>query len=413
MKVVIVGGGIIGLSSAYFLNRSRHDVIIIDKNEQSIGCSFGNAGMIVPSHFIPLASPGMIAKGIKWMFNSQSPFYIKPRFDFDLLKWGLGFYKHANENHVKNSIGPLKDLHLLSKSLYQQWAKELSFNFGYQEKGLLMLYQTSASEREEIEAAHLANQIGIEAKILNANQVQELEPDVNVKVRGGVYYPGDAHLNPQSLVVQLKNQLETNGVQFVKEEVTGFETQNSKVTKVITVSTGHDADEVVIASGIWSTDMARQLKINLPMQAGKGYSFTLSNVEKNTRIPSILLEARVAVTPMGNSLRFGGTMEIAEINSNINMNRVKGIVNAIAEYYPEMVISIPRKEDVWFGLRPCPPDGMPYIGRSNKISNLILATGHSMMGLSLGPATGRLVQQIITNEETTIGVAAFNPIRFS
>jgi D-amino-acid dehydrogenase len=149
------------------------------------------------------------------------------------------------------------------------------------------------------------------------------------------------------------------------------------------------------------------------MQAGKGYSFTLNNVEKNTRIPSILLEARVAVTPMGSSLRFGGTMEIVGINSNINMNRVKGIVNAIPSYYPEMKISMPNKENVWSGLRPCPPDGMPYIGRSRKISNLVFATGHSMMGLSLGPATGKLVQQIIDKEIPVIEIAAFNPTRFN
>jgi D-amino-acid dehydrogenase len=413
MRIVIAGGGIIGLSSAYYLIKTGHAVTLIDKTEQSQGCSFGNAGMVVPSHFIPLASPGMITKGIRWMFDSQSPFYIKPRFDFDLVQWGIRFYKHANEKHVRNSISPLRDLHRLSKSLYQQWARDLNFDFGYQEKGLLMLYQTSSTEREEIETAHRANEIGIEARILSASLVQELEPDVKVKVRGGIYYPGDAHLTPQSLVVQLKNQLETNGVQFVKEEVTGFETHNSKLTKVITPTNSYDTDEVVIASGIWSTEMARQLKINLPMQAGKGYSFTLNNVEKNTRIPSILLEARVAVTPMGSSLRFGGTMEIAGINSNINMNRVKGIVNAIPSYYPEMKISMPNKENVWSGLRPCPPDGLPYIGRSRKISNLVFATGHSMMGLSLGPATGKLVQQIIDKEIPVIEIAAFNPTRFN
>ena len=413
MKVVIVGAGIVGLSSAYFLKQSGHDVIVIDKNEQSVGCSFGNAGMIVPSHFIPLASPGMIAKGFRWMFSSESPFYIKPKFDLNLLKWGWNFYQHSNESHVQKSINPLKEIHLLSKSIYQQWYSELSFDFGYCERGLLMLYKTSSAEKEEIETSHVANKIGIEAKVLSSYEVQQLEPDVKVNVRGGVYYPGDAHLTPQQLVVQLKKLLESNGVQFIQDEVNQFETEKSKVTKVITSHNSYDADELVIAAGVWSYEMAKKIGVNVPMQAGKGYSFTLENVKKNSRIPSIFLEARVAVTPMGNSLRFGGTMEIAGINSIINMNRVNGIVRAIPQYYPEMTVSIPKKEEVWYGLRPCPPDGLPYIGRSSKISNLIFATGHSMMGLSLGPATGKLVQQIINEEKTSIDVDVFNPNRFS
>lgn len=411
-KIIIVGGGIIGLSSAFYLNEAGHDVIVIDKNQGQAGCSFGNAGMIVPSHFIPLASPGMIAKGIRWMFDAESPFYVKPKLDLTLLKWGWNFYKHANKRHVQAAIHPLKEIHLLSRALYKQWSSQLPFGFGFQERGLLMLYQTSAMEKEEIEAAHLANDIGIEAKVLSNADVQSLESYVKVNVRGGVYYPGDAHLTPQDLVTQLKNLLVQKGVKFIDEEAKQFEIKNSTISKVITAQNSYEASEVILAAGIWSANLARQLKLALPMQAGKGYSFTLNNVEKNTRIPSIFLEARVAVTPMGNSLRFGGTMEIAGINSNVNMNRVNGIVKSISQYYPEMKVSVPSKKEVWFGLRPCPPDGMPYIGRSDMFSNLIIATGHSMMGLSLGPATGKLVHELIDNESTSINIDAFNPNRF-
>jgi D-amino-acid dehydrogenase len=158
--------------------------------------------------------------------------------------------------------------------------------------------------------------------------------------------------------------------------------------------------------------MTSKLGISLPMQAGKGYSFTLQNVEKNSRIPSIFLEARVAVTPMGNTLRFGGTMEITGIDHTINMNRVRGIVEAIPTYYPEMKVDMPKKEQIWHGLRPCSPDGLPYIGRSSTISNLVFATGHAMMGLSLGPGTGKLVSEIINQEKTSIDIKPFNPERF-
>jgi D-amino-acid dehydrogenase len=150
----------------------------------------------------------------------------------------------------------------------------------------------------------------------------------------------------------------------------------------------------------------------MPMQAGKGYSFTLQNVEKNIRIPSIFLEARVAITPMGTTLRFGGTMEITGVDHSISMNRVKGIVDSIPRYYPDMKVSMPKQEEVWHGLRPCSPDGLPYIGRSKKISNLVVATGHSMMGLSLGPGTGKLVAEIIDHKKPGVFIDAFDPERF-
>src|SRR4051812_18373874 len=174
----IIGGGIIGLSSAYYLNKAGHKVTIIDQGDLKDGCSHGNAGMIVPSHFIPLATPGMISKGIKWMFSSTSPFYVHPRLSGDLIKWGYQFYKHSTKDHVEKSIPALKEISLFSKSMYQQWAKELPFDFGFHERGLMMLYQNEETGKEEIETAHLANKIGIEAHILDANEVQKQEPDV-------------------------------------------------------------------------------------------------------------------------------------------------------------------------------------------------------------------------------------------
>ena len=413
MKIIILGGGIIGLSSAYYLNKDGHQVIVLDNNPQQNGCSFGNAGMIVPSHFIPLAAPGMIAKGIRWMFNSTSPFYVRPRFSADLFKWGWEFYKHANEKHVQQSIQSLKEIHGLSRQLYKDWSNELPFDFGYHERGLMMLYQTAEIEKEEIETTHLANKIGVEAHVLSLSEIQKLEPDVQVKARGGVYFPGDAHVTPQVLMTQLKLHLQEKGVDFQHAEINRFEIANQSINKIIdTEDRDWSCDELILATGAWSGDMGKRLNLNLPMQAGKGYSFTLQDVEKNTRIPSIFLEARVAVTPMGNTLRFGGTMEIAGNDLAVNMNRVKGIVDSIPNYYPEMKIDMPQKETVWSGLRPCSPDGLPYIGRSKKIKNLIVASGHSMMGLSLGPATGKLVSEIVASNATSINCRAFNPDRY-
>lgn len=413
MKVAIIGGGIIGLSSAYYLNKAGHEVTVIDKGDLSDGCSHGNAGMIVPSHIIPLAAPGMIAKGIHWMFDSTSPFYIKPRLSLNLLRWGFQFYKHANERHVKASIPALKELSLYSKTQYQQLATDLPFDFGYAERGLLMLYQTAETEHEEAETAAIANVHGVKAQILSAAEVQQLEPDVKVTARGAVYFPGDAHLTPQNLIRQLIPYLKKQGVSFLSNKpVEDFTVINGKINSVRTTTGEHRFDEVVLASGSWSGTVAKRLGITLPMQGGKGYSFLLKGVENNIRIPSIFLEARVAVTPMGNDLRFGGTMEIAGTDQRISMNRVKGIVDAIPRYYPEMKVALPKVEQVWQGLRPCSPDGLPYIGRSQKISNLIFATGHAMMGLSLGPGTGRIVADLVSGKQPEIKLVAFNPERF-
>lgn len=413
MNIGIIGGGIVGLSSAYYLNKAGHQVTIIDQSDLKDGCSFGNAGMIVPSHIIPLAAPGMISKGIRWMFNSQSPFYVKPRLNGDLLKWGYHFYKSSTKEHVAKSAPALKNLSSFSKEMYQQLAKDLPFDFGYHERGLLMLYKTKEAEHEETEMAKFANQQGVEAHVLSREEIQKLEPEVKVDVRGGIYFPGDAHLTPGKLMPLLINHLKEQDVNFqLNTTVTDFVVEQEKIKTIKTNQGDLSFDEVVLAAGSWSGLIGARLGLSLPMQAGKGYSFTLPDVEQNIHIPSIFLEARVAVTPMGNSLRFGGTMEITGIDQSISMNRVKGIVDSIPNYYPQMKVAMPNAKDVWHGLRPCSPDGLPYVGRSSKIKNLTIATGHSMMGLSQGAGTGKLVSEILNQENTSIGLSAFSPQRF-
>jgi D-amino-acid dehydrogenase len=413
-NIAIIGGGIIGLSAAYYLQRAGHRVTVFDKGTLDDTCSIGNAGMVVPSHIVPLAAPGMISKGIRWMFNAKSPFYVRPRLNGDLVKWGLKFYAHANERHVQRSAPLLKEISSLSKLLFRDMAMAKDFEFGYQEKGLLMLFQTSETEREEIEAAHMANQNGVEAHVLSATEAQQMEPDVKVTARGGVYFPGDAHLIPQQLVSNLVAYLKKNGVIILaNHNVEDFVTGPSGIEQIFVNDESWHFDEYVIATGAWSGLFCSKLGIDLPMQSGKGYSFNVKAVKKNIQIPTLLLEGRVAVTPMGGDLRFGGTMEINGTDRSVNMNRVRGIVETIPKYYPEMKIQVPDVKEVWNGLRPCSPDGLPYIGRSTRFKNLVVATGHSMMGVSLGPATGKLVTELIDERPTSMDLSAFHPERFN
>ena len=413
-KITIVGGGVSGLFSAYYLKQAGYKVVIIEQGNLSDGCSFGNAGMIVPSHIVPLAQPGMIAKGLRWMLKSTSPFYVKPRLSWELMRWGMLFWKHSTEEHVERSIPVLRDMSLLSKQLFQELAATNELDFGWHERGLLMLYKNADTEHEMAEEASIANKAGIVAEVLDGCQVQDLEPEVKVDVRGGVFYPGDAHITPNLLIKNLVAYLKSKGVDFYEnQEVTDFEKNGKKITAVVTRTGKFEVEELVIAAGAWSPVLSEKLGISLPLQGGKGYSFMLKNRANNIQVPAIMLEARATATPMGSDLRFAGTLEVAGTDLSINMNRVRGIVQGINNYYPEIEVELPEKEKVWSGLRPCSPDGIPYVGRVERFDNLTLATGHGMMGVSLGPATGKLVSEIVTHESTSLNMQPFAPLRFS
>lgn len=415
--VVIIGGGVIGLFSAYYLLEAGERVVIIDKSSGEEGCSFGNAGMVVPSHFIPLASPGMIEKGLKWMLDSESPFYVKPRVSLELLKWGLQFYKNSNQKHVDRSVPILRDLGLISKSLYHDLAQK--FDYSYEEKGLIMYCKKQSTLDEEAHVAELANKIGIEAKVLGRQEIHALEPQIKPDVAGAVYFPGDAHLNPTELIETLKRYLIEKGVVIKNNsELVGVQSDGDNITSLEILcnarSENIEADRVVLAAGSWSGVLGKMLRLSLPMQAGKGYSVSKSQLpNKEIFIPNILVEARVAITPMsGRFVRFGGTMEIGGLDSNINMNRVRGIIKSVPEFFPNYTLDLPKKEEVWYGFRPCSPDGLPYIGKSADYKNLFINTGHAMMGISLAPASGKLIAQLVANANLEMGIEGFSPQRF-
>jgi D-amino-acid dehydrogenase len=410
---IIIGGGIVGLFTAYFLQKSGVEVIIIDKGDMEVNCSTGNAGMIVPSHIVPLAAPGMISKGISWMFSSKSPFYIHPRLDSKLFEWSWLFYKAANAKHVANSIPFLKNLSLMSKSLYQEFKNEhQDSNLGLVEKGLMMLYQTSEVEKEEIEFAHLARKHGLEAEILGIEDIRRLEPNVEVKAKGAVFFPGDAHLSPATLYSFLKKHLEENGVIFKNNvTVTGFEKNSGDVNAVLTTEGKIEGSKFILCGGAWSSELAQMLEFSMPMMGGKGYSFVQEN-SPEIKQASILTEMKVAVSPYGKQVRFGGTMEIAGTNESININRVKGIFESINRFYPDFQSTFPEKEEIWKGLRPCSPDGLPYIGLAPKWKNVLVGSGHAMMGISLAPGTGKILAELHEGISSKMDISAFEVGRY-
>lgn len=410
-KILIIGGGIIGLSCAYYLSKEGHKVTVIDKTDFSNGASHINAGYITPSHFISLAAPGIINKGIKWMLNSSSPFYVKPRLDPEFLKWTWAFKKSATAAKVEKAIPVIKDINILSRELYEELKTCQDFDFHYERKGLLMCYQSDKVGEEEWHIGQRGIQEGLGVKNLTNKEVALLEPQAPLNIKGAVYYESDAHMTPSSFMPQMLQFLKSKGVEFIpNDEVTDLEFSNSKISKIITRKNEFKADEFVLAAGSWSPLLTKKLGLNIPIQAGKGYRI---NVERSTgiTIPAILCEAKVAVTPMQGFTRFAGTMEIAGINHKINPARVEAIAKAAANYYQNLEITTQEKATADCGLRPCSPDGLPYIGKSLKCDNLTIATGHAMMGWSLGPATGKLVAQIISEKKTSLDLNAFHPDR--
>lgn len=411
---LIIGGGIVGLFSAYFLQKEGIEVTVIDRTDLQDNCSTGNAGMIVPSHIIPLAAPGMVTKGIAWMFSSKSPFYIHPRLDYKLLQWCLLFFRSANEKQVAKAIPYLKNLSLLSKALYLDFkAEHPEAALALQEKGLMMAYQTEGVEKEEIEFAHLARKYGLEAEILTPEDIRKVEPNLELKARGAVLFPGDAHLDPGALYGFLKKYLEEKGVQFLsKTQVLGFEKSGSKIEAVLTDQGKIEAEKIVLCGGSWSGELAKQLGFTLPMMGGKGYSFIQKN-QPEIKQATILTEQKVAVSPYGETVRFGGTLEIAGTNQKVDMRRVQGIFESINRYYPSFEAKFPEENQIWKGLRPCSPDGLPYIGFAPTYSNVLVGSGHSMMGISLAPATGKLLAELHQQKDTTMEIAGFEVGRFA
>jgi D-amino-acid dehydrogenase len=409
--ITILGAGVIGLSTALYCARRGMQVTIIDRNSaQRDGCSFGNAGMIVPSHFTPLAAPGMVRLGLKWMWNPESPFYIKPRLDPDLLTWALHFWKSSTSQRVAAAAPILRDLSLLSRQCFE----DIALDFGLVKNGLLMLCKQQHTLDEEAHMAAQANALGIPAHVLDAKATAALDPNVTMDVCGSVFYPKDCHLSPTRFISALESELTHLGVEFLWDtEVHGFEVENDTLRAVKTSRSPVDTQEVVLCSGVWSAPIAKSLALKLPMQAGKGYSLTLSHPKQLPHLCSICTEARLAVTPMDGALRVGGTMEMAGINSSITHRRVRGITRSFPQYFPAFEESDFAEVKPWSGLRPVSPDGMPYIGRTQRWKNLTIATGHAMMGLSLAPATGKIVSDLLAGEKPPVALDLMSPDRFA
>jgi D-amino-acid dehydrogenase len=412
-RVIVLGGGVIGLCSAYYALQRGMDVTLVERElPGGDNCSMGNAGMIVPSHFIPLAAPGMIAKGLRWMFHPESPFYIRPRLDPALARWAWLFYRHSTTRHVEATRELLRDLNLESRRLFAELAGDE--DFGLAKRGMLMLCKTAKGLDEEAAVATAARDIGLEAELLDAAATARLDPSITMDLVGSVYFPQDCHLDPARFLTSLRRRVLAMGGEIASGvEIDTLETRGGKVCALSGGGRRFEGGRFVIAGGSWSPSLLRQAGLKLPLQAGKGYSLTLPAPPELPQLCSIFVEAKVAVTPMAGSLRFAGTMEVGGLDLSVDPARVRGIVKSVHSYFPKFSEAHFAGIQPWAGLRPVSPDGIPYLGPVPGLPNLIAATGHAMMGLSLGPVSGRLVADLLAGEPSFRTIDRMAAGRFS
>jgi D-amino-acid dehydrogenase len=419
-EVTIVGAGIVGLCAAYALEREGYAVTVIERGGRDRdGASFGNAGIVVPSHVVPLAAPGVVLQGLRWLTDPRSPFYLQPSLSPALLAWAWRFWRSCTAAHVAHSAPALLALNLRSRILYEEMVRDLSAATGaplpFERRGLLMLCHSEAGLAEEAHVAELGRTLGLDARVLSAAATRALEPEIDLDIVGAVHVPEDANLDPGAFMRALQSTLVARGVRFeFGREVIGLEVFGDRVRSLSHHNAADRLDprreavgHLVIASGSWSARFNRPLGVRLQLQPGKGYSVTLADPSQRLRGAAILSEARAAASNVGGRLRIGGTLEIAGFRPGVRPHRIEGIKDAAQRYFP----ALGRREldagELWWGYRPCSPDGLPYLGNAPHQRNVTIASGHSMLGMSSGPATGELVAALVTGRTPLLPLAPF------
>ncbi len=409
--ILIIGGGIIGVAAAYYLAGQGRSVLLLEKDDLAAGSSYGNAGLIANGFAIPLAAPGVPRQGLKWLLDATSPFHIKPRLDLDLLGWLWRFTRACNERQMRRSIGVMLSLGRASFDLFDELLAREDVDFGYARRGRLVLFTSESAFEHWASDVALIGEFGVEVSLLDAEGVRQIEPSASPAVRHGIYCAEYAHVIPHRFVQEMARLAAGRGVEIRRgTAVTGFEVAGREITAVATSAGRFAARQVVLAAGAWSPVVARSLRLKLPIQPAKGYSLTYKAPAGAPRLPLSLAERKVAVTPMGERLRFTSTLELSGFDASLSPRRLAGIRQAAQVYLSGMEGL--EDESVWHGYRPATPDDLPIIGPAPQYDNLLLATGHGTLGMTYALVTGKLVAQIVAGERPLLDISPLSPARF-
>lgn len=409
--IVIVGAGVIGLASAYELSRAGASVVVIDKFDPGYGCSYGNAGWITPCFAMPLPMPGMLLKSIRWLTDPESPLYIKPELSPTLIAWLLRFMRSMNHRQMQASVEALTTISKQSLDLYKELAKTTDKPFSFEQKGLFMVAQSDdglryARSEMELVAAH-----GIPGQLMNEEEARAFEPSLTKRIKGGVFFNEEAHAEPLQVTQTLAHEAQKLGARIIpKTEVIDFQIGPKGIAAARTTRGIFLAEQFVLATGSWSHKIGQTLRLKIPVLGGKGYAIITDPLSPNPQRPMMLVEKKVAVTPRDGTLRLAGTLELVNQDETFTTRRVEAIVRGAREFMnvPETI----RYHEIWRGLRPCTPDGVPIIGRTARYPNLLLATGHQMLGLQSATGTGKLLADLALGRPTDLDPKPFRADRF-
>lgn len=411
MRVLIVGAGVVGAATALELRRRGVEVTVLDRGPVGGGCSYGNAGWLTPCFATPLAAPGVLSSSLRWLLDPDSPLYITPSLGFEGLRWVSRFALSATREKFERGTRALVALSKHSLEAYAALDREFPRAFGFTQSGLLMVAQTPAGLEHSRAAARAVLRHGIPAQVLDPPQVRELEPAVTGPVAGGVFFPAEAHCEPLAAVETLARAAAAAGARIeTGTEVLGFRRNGARLDAVLTTRGPVEADRFVLATGAWTKSLARRLGLRVPVLGGKGYAVVVPAFERAPRLPIKILERRIAVTPRAGSVRICGTLELVDDDLSVTTRRVDAILRGA-----RTVLDLPEDPgilEIWRGLRPCAPDGMPIVGMAPGVENLLLATGHQMCGLHTAPGTGRLAADLLIGAPPLFDPAPFRADRF-
>jgi D-amino-acid dehydrogenase len=409
--VVVVGAGAIGLCCAYSLRKRGLDVVVVDAGEPGEGASHGNGGWICPSLSGPVPAPGVTAKSLRWLLRPDSPLYIRFRADVRFLHWLWQFRRHCNERDYNRSLDAVARLNLRTLDLYDAMLQD-GVQFEMHNQGLLFLFRTDAAVRSETADLRRVEQFGYPpARWLPIDELRAEEPHVAPGVLGGLLAPAERHVRPESLTRGLVDRLQEMGVPVRSHEaVVGFQIKDKAITGVRTTKGQLNATHVVLAAGVWTGGLSRMLNQRLPLEAGKGYSVTMHGAAYPIRRPLYFAETLVGCSPYEGGVRILGTMELSGINSRIPARRMAALKRApegyLSGWQPTQV------QEEWTGMRPLTPDGLPIIGPLPGYCNAFVATGHAMLGITLGPVTGEAIADLVMETAPADALTAFRADRF-
>jgi len=411
---IIVGGGVIGVCCAYFLAKRGARVTVLERDQVGKAASYGNAGSIAPGH-PPINKPGRVRQALKSLFDPLSPLYVAPRPDLALAKWLWAFSSTCTEQHLELCMRTLAPLGHASRRLFDELVQAEGLECAFRRDGYYEIYLTERGLESARKEVGMISRYGFHPEVMPGGALREREPAINDRVVGGVFYPEAATINPYQFVLQMAQRAECYGAKFqTATEVVALRTVDRK-TRGVQARNGEvmEADSVVLAGGAYSVPLIRKLGVRLPLQPAKGYHRDCESKKGGLpllRHACVLGENMVFCTPMNGFVRFAGTLEFSGVNDEIRRPRLEQLTNASSRYLRTMEGATVRSE--WCGLRPCLPDGLPAIGPLSRSAGLFIATGHAMMGLTLGPVTGKLIAEYILDGSPSIDIKALCPERF-